>query len=101
MFMGEIRIKGFKIGDEDVIEATLGKEKALCEVRVKEKLGKKKLGKPKPKKQGNITGFEFDPDFNPSQRAYHNSNSGKIVIFMQFPGVPNYIGEDLRDIKTY
>jgi hypothetical protein len=100
MFMGKIRIKGFKIGDEDVIEAILGKEKALCEVRVKEKLGKKKPGKPKPKKQGNITGFEFDPDFNPSQRAYHNSNNGKIVIFMQFPGVPNYIGEDLRDIKT-
>jgi hypothetical protein len=100
MFIGKIRIKGWNVGDEDVIEANLGEEKALCEVRVKNKLGTKTPGTPKPKKQGNITGFDYDLDPNPNQRAYHNQKDGKIVIFTQFPGVSNYIGEDLKDITT-
>ncbi len=28
------------------------------------------------------------------------TENGKIVIYTQFPGVSNYIGEDLKDIKT-
>jgi len=100
MFIGKFKIKGLNIGDEDVIEATLGEEKALCEVKVKEELGKKLRGPPKPPKQGNITGFDYDLDPNPNQRAYHNTKNGKIVIFTQFPGVSNYVGEDLKEIKT-
>ena len=101
MFIGKFKVKGWRVGDEDVIEAMLGEERTLCEVKVKEKQGTKTRtnNPPKPPKKGNITGFEHNLEPSPIQRAQHNKSTGKIIIYTQFPGVSSYLGEQLENMS--
>ncbi|MBS3099912.1 hypothetical protein J4463_01730 [Candidatus Pacearchaeota archaeon] len=98
MFWAKFKVEGLNLGDEDIIEARIGKSLVFCDVRVKE-MGH--IGKnPQPQKKGGITGFNPNSDPNPMQRAYHNQKTGKIEIFIQFPGVARYLGESLENVET-
>ena len=99
MFWAKFKVEGLNLGDEDIIEARIGKSLAFCDVRVKE-MGHRGKNSSKPQKKGAITGFNPNSDPNPMQRAYHNQKTGKIEIFIQFPGVARYLGESLENTGT-
>ena len=58
------------------------------------------MNKEKLMKELKIFGFESNLEPNPTQRAYHNTKTGKIVIYTQFPGVSTYLGESLEKLNT-
>lgn len=103
MFLGNFKVKGLKNGDEDIIQAKLGEERVLCSVKVRDEevvLRRGKRKKLSQEKKGSITGFDPDNQYNPIQRSFHNSTTGKIIIYTQFPGVSKYLGESLENLNN-
>jgi hypothetical protein len=104
MFLGRFKVKGIKSGEEDIIEAKLNEEKALCDVKVRDEEEQKEERKKRKNlsnaKKGSITGFDYDSQPTPLQRSFHDATTGKIIIYTQFPGVSKYIGESLENLET-
>lgn len=98
MFWAKFKVEGLNLGDEDIIEARIGKSLTFCDVRVKE-MGHIGTTPSKPQKKGGIQDFYLNSDPTADQRAFYNEKTGIIDIFTQFPGVSRYLGESL-DTRT-
>lgn len=68
---------------------------ALLDVRVRSKEDEGKKGK-----KGMFSKPEFDHEPEPLQRCSYSAETGKVKIYVNFPSVLHYLGEDCRYKKT-
>jgi hypothetical protein len=92
----ELEIWGEGVGQKAIVTAECGSSLALLETSVEAK------EPPHPEKP---KGMFSDPEFNyeeedPLQRTHYSSETGKVIIYANFPSVQHYLGVDCRYRKT-
>ena len=103
LLIGYFKIKGFKKSDKTGIIASQAKEDDIAEFIVGSELVKKDKGKNprKEKKGGLFTDLIFDNiDKQPLQRVYYNRHNGEIRIYIHYPGVNRFLGENGNGSET-
>jgi len=89
--VGYFKVRGFRSQDKTGIIARQGKEEDLAEFAV----GIKTKKPSKERKGGLFNGFKFDTfDKDPPQRVYYNEKSGIVTVYIHFPGISPYLGEN-------
>lgn len=102
---GSFKIIGKEIGKETFIHCQLGDQWVEAGVKVVEpKVTEEKEEKEKKKKKGGLfSGIEPDSMFDPPQRARYidtGEDKGTIKIYINFPGVKEYLGSRFKGIET-
>jgi hypothetical protein len=92
----ELEIWGDGPGQDAIITAEFESHVALLEVRVRSK---------ELEDEKNRQGMFSDPDFDketlqPLQRSSYSKTTGKVMIYIHFPSVKHYLGEDCQYKKT-
>jgi len=91
----EMEVWGEGVDQDAVITAEYETYMALLEVRVR--------SKENPPEQGR-KGMFNEPEYNyepqPLQRTSYSSETGKVVIYVNFPSVKHYIGDSCQYVKT-
>lgn len=91
----ELEVWGEGAGQDAVITAECGTYMALLEVRVRSKEEQEDKGR-----KGMFNEPEFDPDPGPLQRTSYSGETGKVIIYANFPSVQHYLGENCQFRKT-
>ncbi|RLF04069.1 MAG: hypothetical protein DRJ64_07470 [Thermoprotei archaeon] len=89
---GRFRIAGKMNGEEGTIICKLDDHSAVAKVKVAE-LGK--IGKRRGPKGGFFHSIRPAMEENPSQRARYDESNRTVWIYIKFPGVERYFGNDL------
>ena len=102
---GSFKIVGKEIRKETFIHCKLDNQWVDAEVKVVEpKVIEEKEEKEKKKKKGGLfSGIEPDSMFDPPQRARYidtGEDKGTIKIYINFPGVKEYLGSRFKGIET-
>jgi hypothetical protein len=98
LVFGYFKIKGFRPQDKTGIIVRQGKDEDYAEftVGIEKKKRKAKSNEPPKKQKGGL--FKeviFDTfDRNPPQRVFYDRNTGVIRIYIYYPGVFPYLGEN-------
>lgn len=82
-------------GQNAVITAEYETYMALLEVHVRSKEEQEEKGR-----KGMFNEPEFDYDPEPPQRTLYSAETGKVTVYVNFPSVQHYLGEDCRHRKT-
>ncbi len=89
--VGYFKIRGFRSQDKTGIIVRQGKEEDLAEFAV----GIKTKKPSKERKGGLFKGFNFDIfDKDPPQRVYYDEKSGIVTVYILYPGISPYLGEN-------
>lgn len=99
LFYGRFKVTGYTLGVKSIISCTLGKYYALAEVKVGPQKEIRKRKKLTAKSGGFIRDIKTDNSSNPSQRVSFNRDFGEIIIYLKFPTVSKYLGENLNGIE--
>lgn len=94
-------VRGDLDGQAATVSCRLDKLEGIpCVVKVAEprKVGKRR-SRP-PRKGGMFTSIEPDAELTPYQRVYHDSATGIIWVFVNFPGIEPLLDTDLKGIAT-
>ena len=91
----ELDIWGEGAGQDAIITAEYETYIALLEVRVR---SKEEPGENGRKGMFNEPEFSYDPE--PLQRTSYSAETGKVTIYVNFPSVRHYLGDDCRYRKT-
>lgn len=99
---GSFKIIGKEIGKETFIHCKLGNQWVEAGIKVIEpQLVKEKEEKEKKKKKGGLfSEITPDPTLDPTQRAQYIKDAGEIKIYINFPGVREYLGSKFKGIET-
>ena len=98
LLVGHFTAVGSKLDEEGIILCSLGSYEAIAEVIVTTKEEGKKRKKLTPKSGGFIKNISPDHSEDPIQRVYFDRDLGEIMIYVNFPGVKNYIKPGLEGI---
>lgn len=98
LLVGNFTAVGNKLDEEGIILCSLGSYEAIAEVIVTTKEKRKKRRKLTPKSGGFIKDIKPDHSEDPIQRVYFDRDLGEIMIYVNFPGVKNYIKPGLEGI---
>lgn len=99
---GSFKAVGKEIKKETFIYCKLGDQWVNIGINVIEpRVIKKEEKKEKKKKKGGLFS-EINPDstFNPTQRSQYIKETGEIKIYINFPGVREYLGPRFKGIET-
>lgn len=91
----EIEIWGEGAGQDGMITAECDEHIALLEVHTRSKETDQKKGR-----KGMFSEPDFSFDQEPLQRTSYSEETGKVIIYVNFPSVQLYLGEDCRFKKT-
>jgi len=91
----EIEVWGEGAGQKGVITAESGTHIALLDVRIRSKEEREEEGK---KGMFREPDFNYDPD--PSLRTQYSKETGQVIIYVNFPSVKHYLGENCEYRKT-
>jgi hypothetical protein len=91
----EIEVWGDGDGQDGMITAECDEHIALLEVHIRSKEMDQKQGH---KGMFSEPDFNFDPE--PLQRTSYSEETGKVIIYVNFPSVQLYLGEDCKFKKT-
>lgn len=91
----ELEIWGDGVDQQALITAEYQQFMAILSVRVKDK--KKEIDKGH---KGMFSKPEYDPTPNPLQRTHYSSETGKVIIYSEFPSVKHYLGDYAEYKKT-
>ncbi len=99
---GSFKIIGKEAGKETFIHCKLDDQWVEALVKVVEpKVIKEEEEKEKKKKRGGLfSGIKPDPTSDPTQRAQYIRDTGEIKIYINFPGIREYLGSRLKGIET-
>lgn len=99
---GSFKIVGKELGKETFIHCKLGDQWVEAGVKVVEpKAIKEEEEKEKKKKKGGLfSEIKPDPTSDPTQRAQYIRDTGEIKIYINFPGIREYLGSRLKGIET-
>jgi len=99
---GSFKIIGKEVGKETFIHCKLGDQWVEAGIRVIEpKIGEEKEEKEKKKKKGGLFSDIIPNSIsNPTQRSQYIKETGEIKIFINFPGVNEYLGPGFKGIET-
>lgn len=104
LVFGYFKIKGFRPQDKTGIIVRQGKDEDYAEFTVgieKRKRPRKPKEPPKKQKGGLFKEVIFDTfDRNPPQRVFYDRNTGVIRIYVYYPGVSPYLGENGDGAET-
>lgn len=92
----ELEVWGDGPGQDAIVTAEFESHVALLEVRVRSK---------ESEDEKNRQGMFSDPDFDvetqdPLQRSSYSKTTGKVTIYIRFPSVKHYLGENSQYKKT-
>lgn len=90
----ELEVWGEGEGQEAIITAEYENYMALLEVRIRSKEDEKKGRK------GMFNEPEFNYDPEPLQRTSYSSETGKVIIYVNFPSVKHYLGDNCQYRKA-
>lgn len=90
-----LEVWGEGAGQNALISAEYGTYMALLEVRVRSKKEEEDKGR---KGMFSEPDFSYDPE--PLQRTLYSAVTGKVIIYLNFPSVRHYLGDDLQYRKT-
>lgn len=93
--MYEMVIWGDQVDQNGVIVAECDTWMALMEVRIRSKEEKERKGR-----KGLFKEPEFSNDPQPLQRTSYSPETGQIIIYVNFPSVKHYLGENCLYRKT-
>ena len=91
----ELEVWGGGPGHNALITAECGSYIALLEVRVR---SKKEEGKSRGEGMFSEPDFNDDPD--PLQRTSYSTETGKVTIYLNFPSIKHYLGDESQYKKT-
>ncbi|MEK0338143.1 MAG: hypothetical protein QQN41_11985, partial [Nitrosopumilus sp.] len=91
----EIEIWGDGIGQNGIISAECEDSIALLDVKIRSKQEKKPTG---PK--GMFNPPKFSDESQPQQRSSFSKTSGQVIIYINFPSVKHYLGENREHSNT-
>lgn len=92
LLVGSFKVIGKGVGEEAQLIAKLGEYTGTAEVRVVEELGKGVRKKYKGGKPGSlIRDIKPIESPNPTQRVYFDKDLGELKIYVNFPGVKDYL----------
>lgn len=100
LLVGHFSVTGTKLDEEGIVYCALGDYEAIAEVIVMTKGAGKRRKKLAPKSGGFIKDIKPDHSEDPIQRVYFDKDLGEIMIYVNFPGVKNYIKPGLEGIDT-
>jgi len=102
MRYGSFKIVGKELGKETFIHCKLGNQWVDAGVKVVEpKTVEEKEEREKKKKKGGLfSEINPDPTSDPTQRAQYIRDTGEIKIYINFPGIKEYLGSRLKGIET-
>ncbi len=98
LLVGHFTVTGTKLNEEGIIYCSLGSYEAIAEVIVTTKEEGKKRKRLMPKSGGFIKNIRPDHSEDPIQRVYFDRDLGEIMIYVNFPGIRNYIKPGLEGI---
>lgn len=87
----ELKVWGEGIGQHAVVSAECGDNIALLDVSIKDKEKAPEKGS-----SGMFNEPEFNYDPEPLQRANYSAETGKVIIYVNFPTVKYYLGPHLE-----
>ena len=99
---GSFKIIGKEVGKETFIHCKLGDQWVDTGVKVVEpKTIEKEEEREKKKKKGGLFS-DINPDSrsDPTQRSLYEKDTGEILIFINFPGVREYLGSRFKGVET-
>ncbi|HSO12964.1 MAG TPA: hypothetical protein VLT51_11365 [Anaerolineales bacterium] len=98
--IAKIQVEGRQVGNEGVVTAYLGDQKAQAVVQVRSK--KEEIEDTQPKKHhGLFTDIRFDDRMDPRQRVYLDRVNSMIVVATAAPSVKRYLdGQHRLDTST-
>jgi len=91
----ELEIWGEGVGQDAVITAEYDSYIALLDARVRSK-----EEPPEKNREGMFNEPEWNYDPEPLQRTSYSSETGKVIIYVNFPSVKHYVGDSRQYIKT-
>jgi len=93
----ELEVWGEGVGQKAMITATCEDYEyiALLEVAIREK-----VKEPEGQKKGMFSEPEFNYDTDPNQRTSYSGETGKVIIYVNFPSTKHYLGDDCQYKKT-
>jgi hypothetical protein len=91
----DIEVWGEGEGQDALITASVQDHIALLEVRVRSKASEEKKGK-----KGMFSEPEYNYEDTPFQRTTYSAETGKVNIYVNFPSIKHYLGEDCRFRKA-
>lgn len=99
---GSFKIIGKEVGKETFIHCKLGDQWVEVGVKVVESraIEEKEEKEKKKKKGGLFSEIKPDPISNPPQRSQYIKETGEIKIFINFPGVREYLGPRFKGVET-
>ena len=91
----ELDVWGEGVGHDAIITAEYEGYMALLEIRIRSKEEAEETGR-----KGMFSEPKFDPDPEPLQRTSYSTEIGKVIVYVNFPSVRHYLGDDCRYRKT-
>lgn len=91
----ELEVWGEGVGQDAIITAEYGTYIALLEVSVRSKEGEDKKSR-----KGMFSEPEFSYDPEPLQRTSYSAETGKVIIYVNFPSAKHYLGDNCQYRKT-
>jgi hypothetical protein len=82
-------------GQDAIITASVGDHIALLEVRIRSKEADEKKGK-----KGMFTEPSEDEEISPRYRTSFSKETGKVLIYVNFPSIKHYLGEEGKFRKS-
>jgi hypothetical protein len=98
--IAKVRVEGKQVGNESLVTAYLGDQKALAMVQVRSR--KETVDDTQPKKHhGLFADIRFDDRMDPRQRVYLDRVNSNIVVATAAPSVKRYLdGQNRLDSST-
>lgn len=90
-----IEVWGEGEGQYALVQAEYGPYLALAEVNIRSKSKKEDIGR-----KGMFREPEFNFDPSPLQRTSYSSETGKVEVYVNFPSIKSYLGENRKYGKT-
>jgi len=87
----KLKVWGEGVGQHAIVTAEHDSNIAMLDVSIKAK-----EEKPREGRKGMFNEPEFNYDPGPLQRANYSAETGKVIIYVNFPTVKHYLGSDLE-----
>lgn len=91
----ELEISGEGVGQDAIITAEYENYIALLEVRIRSK-----EEDPQKSRKGLFSDPEFNFEEEPLQRTSYSAEDGKVIIYVNFPSVKHYLGDQCQFRKS-
>lgn len=90
----ELDVWGEGEGQDALITAGCGEYMALLEVKIRA------IDRPPQERGGMFNEPEFNYEPEPNQRISYSAETGKVIIYVNFPSVKHYLGEECQFRKS-